>query len=111
MKIALDYDGTYTLDPNFWYSFILVCKDFGHDIRIVTLRKPEMNNDMLDALGTDFIPVLYTSNVPKRIYCDSIDWQPQIWIDDTPEFIVRPDFHKFVETFGENKENAHEPNT
>jgi hypothetical protein len=105
MKIALDWDGTFTRDPNLWYHFMGMCKAMGHDIRIVTLRTPAMaidwGNELLPAYR---IPVIYTSNVQKREYCDSIDWHPDIWIDDSPEFIVRRDFHTFLDVFGAVKE-------
>jgi len=95
MRIALDWDGSYTLDPEFWDSFILLCKNGGHDVRIITLRKPEMHIDMK---FFDYeIPIIYTSNMHKREYCDKIDWHPDIWIDDSPEFIVRQDVFKFLD--------------
>jgi len=108
MKIALDYDGTYTRDPPLWEYFLGMCRARGHEVKIVTCRKPENEIDWFDLPEKFRVPVLYTSHIPKRIYCDEIGWQPEIWIDDIPELIVRPDFQKFVEAFGAQCETAEE---
>src|SRR5258706_1394980 len=100
MKIALDYDGTYTRDPSLWAYFLGMCRSRGHEVKIVTCRKPENEIDWLGLNEGYRVPVLYTSYLPKRIYCDEVGWQPDVFIDDIPEFIVRPDFQKFIDTFG-----------
>jgi hypothetical protein len=99
VKIGLDWDGTFTLDPEFWGKFITMCKNHGHDVRIITLRTPEMADEYLTAIG-HIIPVIYTSNKQKREHCDEIDWHPHIFIDDSPEFIVRRDVFQFINRFG-----------
>lgn len=85
MKIALDYDGTYTLAPDFWDNFIAAAIDAGHDIRIVTARTEKM---MEDFPGEIEIPVINTSLEQKRVFCGKLGWMPDIWIDDQPEWIV-----------------------
>jgi hypothetical protein len=97
MKIALDYDGTYTLDPEFWDLVIALAHSHKHDIRIVTMRKPEMKIEINWPPHT--LDVIYTSNKQKREYCDEIGWHPAIWIDDSPEFIVRSGFMEYVKVF------------
>lgn len=100
MKIALDYDGTFTLDPNLWCFFLGMCKARGHDVRIITMRKPEMPIAWPDDLNEGYkVPVIYTSNMQKREYCESVGFHVDIWIDDTPEFIVSRDVHRFLEVF------------
>jgi hypothetical protein len=87
MNIALDFDDTYTRDPTLWNKFIKDAKDRGHDIRIVTFRKKAMTDPALDWLGSS-IPVIFTEGNSKRSYCNRMGWFPDIWIDDSPEFIV-----------------------
>lgn len=81
MRIALDYDDTYTLDPEFWDNFIELSLTCRIDIRIVTVRHPE-----LDKVRENFtIPVIYTTGMAKRWWLENnLDWMPDIWIDDTP---------------------------
>jgi hypothetical protein len=89
MNIALDFDDTYTRDPVLWDIFIAHAKDRKHDIRIVTYRKKVMTDPALDWLGST-IPVIFTEYQQKRAFTNSIGWNVDIWIDDSPEFIVEP---------------------
>lgn len=86
MKIALDYDGTFTRDPGFWRGVALAAKDQGHDVRIVTWR--EQTRDNIDDRVGD-IPVIYCNGIAKRYYCHHFaDFDPHVWIDDKPEAIL-----------------------
>jgi len=84
MKIALDYDGTYTEAPDFWDNVIALAQDYGHDIRIVTARNPKA-----DVIDDNDHEIIYCDGIAKRFYChwfaDGFD--PDIWIDDRPESI------------------------
>lgn len=87
MRIALDYDNTYTKDPPFWDMFIVDAIGSGHEIRIVTARCPRKDNIDHVINGTD---VIYCDGIAKRFYCkwladDKKGWLPDIWIDDKPE--------------------------
>lgn len=93
MKIALDYDKTYTLDKVFWNQFVDLCNAYGHDVRIVTARSPK--NDFLPKkrlpplLDKD---VIYCDGVAKRFHCHWFadggkGWDPDVWIDDKPQGI------------------------
>jgi hypothetical protein len=87
VNIALDFDDTYTRDPAMWDAFIDMAKERGHDIRIVTFRLSHMTDPALDWLGSK-IPVIFTEYTQKRKFTEDIDWWVDIWIDDSPEFIV-----------------------
>jgi hypothetical protein len=87
MNIALDFDDTYTRDPIFWDQFIQMSMDRGHDIRIVTFRKSTMTDPALDWLAKQ-IPVIFTEYQQKRSFCDKYGFLVDVWIDDSPEFIV-----------------------
>src|SRR5882757_5964421 len=89
MKIALDYDNTYTLAPQFWEEFIHNAYHQGHKVRIVTARCSKLDNiDHLDW------PVLYCDGKAKREVCrDIYGWEPDIWIDDHPENISQDSIH------------------
>lgn len=38
MKIALDYDETFTADPELWKPFVAHCKARLHEVKFVTAR-------------------------------------------------------------------------
>lgn len=96
MNISLDFDDTYTRDPALWDDFIAKAKDRGHDIRIVTFRKKSMTDPALDRLGS-IIPVIFTEYTQKRQFTNDMGWKVDIWIDDSPEFIVNPTLSLFKE--------------
>lgn len=75
MKIALDWDGTWTLDPVFWDNFARLAQEHGHEVTIVTGRGPG------EAIA-HFLPIIYCSRTPKRGH-----FTADIWIDDAPELI------------------------
>lgn len=90
MKIALDWDDTFTRDPEFWARFIRNARIKGHEVFIVTFRDPEHDADInytLDELDIS-VRQFYTGGVQKRKYMAKIGVFPDVWIDDSPEFIV-----------------------
>jgi hypothetical protein len=76
MLIALDYDGTYTRDPELWDAFIAHAKERGHEIKIATMRYP---TEPIPDIGLE---VIYTSRKAKYGCMDA-----HIWIDDQPNFL------------------------
>ena len=42
MKIALDYDKTFTTDMRMWRAFIDLAKAYGHEVVCVTMRHPHL---------------------------------------------------------------------
>lgn len=91
MRIALDYDDTYTRDPILWDHFIENVQKRGHYIAIVTFRSNNGYNSDIDEKIGDRIPVFYTAGHRKRAYCASKGFYPDVWIDDMPEIIVEED--------------------
>lgn len=96
MKIALDWDGTVTRDINFWYKFVQMCKESGHDVRIVTMRYEREIDEEMRAFE---IPIICTAREQKRTFLRELGWLADIWIDDTPEFIVDRDVENFLVGF------------
>lgn len=88
MKIALDYDGTYSADPKYWRDFIGLSLEHGHDVRIVTHRHEELDN--LTGKVPDGVKVIYTDGVAKEWFCKRRGdfWSPDVWIDDRPRGIL-----------------------
>lgn len=86
MRIALDYDGTFTNDPELWVLFAHLAKTRGHTVFILTRRWKEKH------------PGNFNRPVPeegmfKVIYCEDKDKIPvmreqgetaDVFIDDRP---------------------------
>jgi hypothetical protein len=90
MHLALDYDDTYTRDPNFWDVFIRSALEVGHRVSIVTFR--DERHDWTPSLGwlrdEIQIPVICTRGVAKGFYCDNFHEHVDVWIDDRPAGIL-----------------------
>lgn len=86
MKIALDYDKTYTEAPDLWDQMISLFLDAGHEVRIVTARHEVLDN--IDDKVSPDVDVIYCDGVAKKWFCHhKADWNPTIWIDDKPQNI------------------------
>lgn len=86
MRIAIDYDETWTKDPIFWQAFVKLARKSGHDVRMVTAR-----NEQHDATPALFalertMKVYWTRGVAKGWWMShfSEGWIPEVVIDDKP---------------------------
>src|SRR5690606_10590250 len=99
MRIALDYDDTYTKDPDAWDGVIDALTMAGHEVMIVTFRDesipiekvpciPVFSGDEYDS--TTWVPlhVFYTGYRAKRNYMRDQGIEIDVWIDDSPDTIV-----------------------
>ncbi len=95
MRIALDFDETFDKDPHLWSEFVTNCKMRGHIVMFVTMRYPTEVDDIEGYANRLDIPVIYTSRKQKRGYCSLVhNFFPDVWIDDSPEFIVDKTVYK-----------------
>ena len=88
MNIAIDFDDTYTADPELWDGFIKLCKSRGHSCFIVTMRSDNKNNrDRVNSTLINSIPVVYCGGRWKKNIVESHEIKIDIWIDDLPFLI------------------------
>lgn len=86
--IALDYDGTYTADPELWLEFIKKAHERGHKIVCVTMRHPqEIHEALFDPRLKELVTVFPTGREAKKKHMRMKGVQIDIWIDDNPEWI------------------------
>lgn len=81
MRIALDYDKTYTADPALWDGFIRDALAKGHVVFIVTMRMP---SELVEGIT---LPIVYTARKAKSSVVEA-----DIWIDDCPQYIFEDAF-------------------
>lgn len=80
MRIALDYDDTYTNDSELWHLFVGMAISRGHSVAFVTSRREDFENtDVLTDARTLGIPVVFCGHKAKAD-CYKAD----VWIDDSP---------------------------
>lgn len=91
MKIALDYDGTYNKDREFWNEYLSLCEVRGHLVYVVTARSPEKDLIPVEKLPPPhlFEGVIYCNGIAKRWHLHHhYDLDIDIWIDDRPDNIM-----------------------
>ena len=86
MVLSLDYDDTYTEDPEFWLDFISRCKLRGHKIYCVTMRD-DTTAQLIDPRLHQSVTIFATCGQAKKAYCEARGIRIDIWIDDHPEWI------------------------
>ena len=80
MKIALDYDETFTEDPILWEGFIKLAKERKHVVTFVTYRLDSIDNEDIISDSKRLGIELVFTNGKQKSSCSSAD----IWIDDNP---------------------------
>lgn len=87
MNLGLDYDGTYSADPEFWDSFVALAKAYGHKVYCVTARRETLEN--VQECDVPGVLTYFTSLAPKDWYMrEKRGIVIDVWIDDDPGVIV-----------------------
>lgn len=87
MIIAIDYDNTYTADPESFNKVIAIFQEAGHDVICVTGRDDGvLGVPVRNSIGK-LVPVIFAGSTPKRIAALKRGYDVDVWIDDTPSVI------------------------
>ena len=91
MILALDYDNTFTRDPELWKDFVLRCRESGHKVFCVTCRRPTYENEteLEEAFSGCDVLIFYTSLAPKLDYMQKRGITIDVWIDDDPGCVIK----------------------
>ncbi len=87
MLVALDYDGTYTLDPLLWDKVIGLFHTRGHEVICVTMRYPSEGAEVESSIGMK-CKIIFTERNAKKSHLRKLSIYPDVWIDDTVEWIL-----------------------
>jgi hypothetical protein len=85
--IALDYDGTYTADPDLWQAFIAAARTRGHRVFVVTMRHEFEAADVHRQLLGRVDRIVFTARRAKRPHMEFLGHHVQVWIDDQPHWV------------------------
>jgi hypothetical protein len=85
--IGLDFDGTYSLDPPFWDSFIALAKACGHKVVCVTCREETLES--VQECDVPGVLTYFTNRAPKDWYMREKGVEVDVWIDDFPESVTK----------------------
>lgn len=81
MRVAIDFDGTYSSNPAMWQSIVDILKANQVDVVCITARFPNV------PLPPMPVPVYYTCGQMKWEFAQEKGIPVDIWIDDIPECI------------------------
>lgn len=84
MTIAIDYDGTWTADPDLWEKFAGIAAQKGHKVIIATGRH-YYSDDM--RVLPKWLTVIYTKGQLKEQALLKEGIKVDIWCDDMPGMI------------------------
>lgn len=90
MIIAIDFDGTWTADPELWSAFCRSAISRGHQVWCVTARVPAMMDEVFETVGVILGThrCLSVGSEPKASAFERHTGQRvDVWIDDAPELI------------------------
>jgi hypothetical protein len=90
--IAMDFDDTFTADPELWSAFIVTAQDRGHRVLCVTARRDTDENrqiltEYFEQHGVD-VPIIFCNLASKLHSMERRGTKVDIWIDDSPYAIV-----------------------
>ena len=110
LKIAVDYDNTFTANPVLVRRLIRVMAA-SEDVRIVTYRHSifQGNDELIEIAKSLGIEVIFCGGMQKKAVCTILGWIPDIWIDDRPESIpTRAELSHACTTAMMNEKYLHE---
>jgi hypothetical protein len=89
MIIALDYDDTYTRDPEFWDQVVALAKSRGHMVVCATMRSKAEGTQVVRDLYSKVDQIYFTDRKAKWDYVTKkLGVTPSVWIDDNPYLIL-----------------------
>lgn len=88
MLIAIDYDGTYSADPEFWDVMIDLAIKHGHSVICATMRHESEGQEIISKLGRT-IKIIFTGRKAKYQFLKDAGYSPTVWIDDSPYYLFK----------------------
>ena len=87
LAIMIDYDRTYTADPDLWRVILPIIQSKGHKVYLVTSRGMDTPVELAEDFVQMGIPIIYCEYLAKRDVCRKQGIHIDIWIDDDPYYI------------------------
>lgn len=88
MILGLDYDNTFTRDPEFWLGVVALAKSRSHLVFVVTMRHASTEGvPVMQALGHVADGIFFSGRKAKKPFMQEHGISVDVWIDDMPFFI------------------------
>lgn len=89
MIISIDYDDTWTADPQMWARIVKMMRARGHTVIAVTNRPnlPRYTQAVKRDLGAYVEDIIFAGPMPKRQAAANLGYNVDVWIDDFPSAV------------------------
>ena len=84
--VAIDYDATWSADPELWEAFSQYARRRGHSVALITNRPDTAPNrsEVGTAVSEHVDYMILAGPMPKQDAAAELGIRPDIWIDDNP---------------------------
>lgn len=91
MILAIDFDETWTQDPEAWEETVIFFKRRGHTVILVTNRPdhPLFREDVEVMAGPYVDALVFAGQHPKEKAAKQRGYDVDVWIDDSPNTVVQ----------------------
>jgi DNA-binding LacI/PurR family transcriptional regulator len=89
VNLSLDFDGTYTRDPETWNNVVALFRAAGHKVYVVTMRYDNENEGtaVRSALEGKVDGIYFTGRKAKAPFMFEQGISIDVWLDDIPFFV------------------------
>lgn len=91
MIISIDYDGTWTHDPELWRQLARMFAARGHTVIVTTNRYdlPVVSHEVRSRVSTEAVTeIIFAGATPKRVAARERGYLVDVWVDDIPETVL-----------------------
>lgn len=91
MIVSIDFDDTWTKDPEAWRAFARTMHGRGHVVIVTTNRYdlPIVAREVFETVATSSVrDVIFAGAKPKRAAARERGYEVDVWIDDRPEMVI-----------------------
>lgn len=91
MIVSLDFDDTFTADPETWTKVVNALTQAGHEVICISGRANNDENkiDLRSNLPKQITRIYLCGDLSKKHYSEINSLQVDVWIDDSPSRIVQ----------------------
>lgn len=89
MILSLDFDDTWTADPELWQAFCRQAKRRGHTVILTTNREPYPGHvrEVQEAAAPWVDHIIFAGRRPKRDAAAEQGYAVDVWLDDFPSSV------------------------
>ena len=110
MLFAVDYDGTYSRDPDLFREWLVAGRRMGHTFVLVTGRSDTLPwGDEVRRAVAGLMPIVFAADGWKRSAAEAAGYKVDVWVDDHPEYIAAQDPAKVTRRDGYTAERDKDP--